>query len=84
MAMTNKILSRAFAITLAVAIAATPSLSQACTRLVYLGANNQVITARSMDWRFEMPTDLWSFPRGMARTGEVGPNSLHGNPNTAA
>jgi choloylglycine hydrolase len=75
--MTLSILSRAFAITLAVATATTTTTpSQACTRLVYLGANKQVITARSMDWRFEMPTDLWSFPRGIARSGEVGPSSL--------
>ncbi|WP_413815278.1 linear amide C-N hydrolase [Bradyrhizobium sp.] len=69
-------LSRIFSASLAAVIAAAPSLSLACTRLVYLGANNQVVTARSMDWRFEMPTDLWIFPRGMARSGEVGPNSL--------
>ncbi|ABD88952.1 linear amide C-N hydrolase [Rhodopseudomonas palustris] len=72
--MTTSILSRAFATGLAAALATTPAL--ACTRLLYHGANNQVITARSMDWRFEMPTDLWSFPRGIARSGEVGPNSL--------
>lgn len=69
-------LSRIFSASLAAVIAVAPSLSLACTRLVYLGANNQVVTARSMDWRFEMPTDLWIFPRGMARSGEVGPNSL--------
>lgn len=69
-------LSRVFAAGLAAAIATAPSLSLACTRLVYLGAKGQVITARSMDWRFEMPTNLWIFPRGMARSGEVGPNSL--------
>jgi len=74
--MTSSIGSRAFALALTAMMATAPSLSQACTRLVYLGANNQVVTARSMDWRYEMPTDLWSFPRGMARNGEVGPNSL--------
>lgn len=74
--MKKSILSRAFATSLAAVIVTTPSLSLACTRLVYHGAKNQVITARSMDWRFEMPTDLWSFPRGIARSGEVGPNSL--------
>ncbi|MDR2871733.1 MAG: linear amide C-N hydrolase [Xanthomonadaceae bacterium] len=48
----------------------------ACTRVVYLGANDDVITARSMDWRFDISTNLWIFPRGMARTGETGPNSV--------
>lgn len=74
--MASSIRSRAFALALTAMMASAPSPSQACTRLVYLGANNQVVTARSMDWRYEMPTDLWSFPRGMARNGEVGPNSL--------
>lgn len=76
MKMKSSALSRVFATGLAAVIATAPSLSYACTRLVYLGAKSQVITARSMDWRFEMPTDLWIFPRGMARSGEVGPNSL--------
>jgi penicillin V acylase-like amidase (Ntn superfamily) len=50
---------------------------KACTRVVYHGPNGTVITARSMDWREEIPVDLWIFPRGMERTGEVGPNSVN-------
>lgn len=50
--------------------------SHACTRFVYLGANNQVITARSMDWKSDIGTNLWVFPRGMKRSGEAGPNSI--------
>lgn len=49
---------------------------EACTRVVYLGADNQVITARSMDWRVDVGTNLWIFPRGMNRNGEAGPNSI--------
>jgi choloylglycine hydrolase len=48
----------------------------ACTRVVYLGPDNNVITARSMDWKVDVGTNLWIFPRGMARSGEAGPNSL--------
>lgn len=29
-----------------------------------------------MDWKSDLKTNLWIFPRGMARNGEVGPNSL--------
>jgi penicillin V acylase-like amidase (Ntn superfamily) len=50
--------------------------SNACTRVVYQGPNGTIITARSMDWRDEIPANLWLFPRGMERQGEVGPNSL--------
>ena len=52
------------------------TMSQACTRFVYLGTDNQVITARSMDWKTDTGTNLWIFPRGMQRTGAVGPNSI--------
>jgi penicillin V acylase-like amidase (Ntn superfamily) len=51
-------------------------IADACTRLVYLGANDQVITARSMDWKVDVGTNLWVFPRGMKRSGEAGPNSI--------
>jgi len=48
----------------------------ACTRLVYLGPNDNVITARSMDWKSDIGTNLWILPRGAERTGETGPNSI--------
>ncbi len=48
----------------------------ACTRVVYQGPENTVITARSMDWRDEIPANMWIFPRGLTRNGEVGPNSI--------
>lgn len=48
----------------------------ACTRVVYKGPNGTVITARSMDWKDEIAANLWVFPRGIPRTGEVGPQSL--------
>lgn len=48
----------------------------ACTRLVYLGPDGNIITGRSMDWKEDIGTNLWLFPRGMERNGETGPNSL--------
>src|SRR5699024_2266262 len=52
------------------------SLTMACTRVVYVGPNSTVITARSMDWKSEIDANLWVFPKGMQRTGEVGNNSV--------
>lgn len=49
---------------------------EACTRVVYLGLNETVLTARSMDWKEDMKTNLWIFPRGMQRNGAVGAKSL--------
>ena len=48
----------------------------ACTRVVYHGTNNNVMTARSMDWKTEIPANLWVLPRGIERNGLVGPNSV--------
>ncbi|MFG1365031.1 linear amide C-N hydrolase [Xanthobacter versatilis] len=47
-----------------------------CTRVVYLGPNGNNLTARSMDWKDDIGTNLWIFPRGMVRDGKAGPNSL--------
>jgi len=52
------------------------SVAEACTRFVYLGGDGQVVTGRSMDWRTDVGTNLWVFPRGMERSGEAGPNSI--------
>lgn len=52
------------------------SLADACTRVVYLGANDTIITARSMDWSAPMLTNLYALPRGMERNGKAGANSL--------
>lgn len=48
----------------------------ACTRVVYKGLDNLIITARSMDWKEDIYPNLWIFPRGMRRSGEAGPNSV--------
>ncbi|MDF2191859.1 linear amide C-N hydrolase [Paraflavitalea sp. CAU 1676] len=50
--------------------------SYACTRVMYKGLNDLILTARSMDWKEDIYPNLWIFPRGMSRSGEAGPNSL--------
>ena len=47
-----------------------------CTRVTYLGPDDLVITARSMDWFEDMQTDLWAFPEGMERDGAAGSRSV--------
>ena len=61
---------------LLVSAAINTETANACSRVVYQGPNGTIITARSMDWNEDMGTNLWIFPTGMARNGEVGPNSL--------
>ena len=50
--------------------------SDACTRVVYKGPENTVLTGRSMDFSMEIPANQWVFPRGIKRSGEVGNNSI--------
>lgn len=50
--------------------------SRACTRVVYQGPDSIIITARSMDWKTDIPAALWIFPRGMERDGAAGPNAI--------
>ena len=47
-----------------------------CTRAVYLGNENLVITGRTMDWLTQMDSNLWAFPRGIERSGLAGAKSM--------
>jgi choloylglycine hydrolase len=47
-----------------------------CTRTLYVGADNTVITGRNMDWGEDMASNLWVFPRGMKRDGAAGAASI--------
>jgi penicillin V acylase-like amidase (Ntn superfamily) len=48
----------------------------ACSRVVYFGREKQTVTGRTMDWVEDMRSDLFVFPRGMARDGGLGEKSL--------
>lgn len=56
-------------------LASIPRAS-ACTRTLFTGEDNTVITGRNMDWKEDMSSNLWVLPAGMARDGAAGPNSL--------
>jgi penicillin V acylase-like amidase (Ntn superfamily) len=58
----------------AAALLSAPS-TQACSRAVYLGPEDRILTGRSMDWKLPMVSNLWVFPRGMARDGAAGARS---------
>lgn len=70
------LLSGTLAAAAAAALLLAPSLATACTRFVFHGVGDEYFTARSMDWKVDIQTNLWIFPRGMARNGEVGANSI--------
>ncbi|MCY4779308.1 linear amide C-N hydrolase [Sphingobacterium sp. UT-1RO-CII-1] len=68
-------MKKLFALSLAV-LALLSFDAKACTRVVYKGPNGNIITARSMDWKDEIAANIWVFPRGLSRSGEVGPQSV--------
>ncbi|TVQ05494.1 MAG: linear amide C-N hydrolase [Balneolaceae bacterium] len=55
----------------------TAPIAEACTRVIYKGPNNTILTGRNMDFSLPIPANLWIFPRGMERSTSVGPNSLY-------
>jgi len=59
-----------------IAIQAFSVDAEACTRVIYEGADERFITARSMDWKVEIPSALWVFPKGMKRDGGIDENSI--------
>lgn len=65
-----------FVVTILLFAFTTRTKVNACTRVVYQGPNGTIITARSMDWKGDIPANLWILPRGMERMGEVGTSSI--------
>src|SRR5271166_1421971 len=63
------------ALVLVACLVLTSLPADACTRCVYIGPNNTVIVARSMDWAEDPGTNLYCFPRGMKRDGAAGTRS---------
>lgn len=52
-----------------VAAAAVTGKADACTRAVYLGPDNMIVTGRTMDWKEDPHSNIYFFPRGMERRG---------------
>lgn len=48
-----------------------------CTRALYVGDNNLVITGRNMDWKEDMLTNLYLFPAALQRSGSVANHPVH-------
>ncbi len=53
------------------------SYTNACTRAVYLGPDQMVITGRTMDWKEDLKSNIYLFPRGMKRAGADSGNTIH-------
>jgi len=47
-----------------------------CSRVLWNNNEQAVVVGRNMDWFEDMKSNLWAFPRGIARDGGAGRNSL--------
>ncbi|MGA3063440.1 MAG: linear amide C-N hydrolase [Methylocystis sp.] len=47
-----------------------------CTRTLFVGADDTVISGRNMDWDEDMSSNLWVFPVGLKREGAAGARSI--------
>lgn len=59
-----------------VAAAAVTGKADACTRAVYLGPDNMIVTGRTMDWKEDPQSNIYFFPRGMERRGGKTDNTV--------
>lgn len=59
-----------------VAAAAVTGKADACTRAVYLGPDNMIVTGRTMDWKEYPQSNIYFFPRGMERRGGKTDNTI--------
>lgn len=59
-----------------VAAAAVAGKADACTRAVYLGPDNMIVTGRTMDWKEDPQSNIYFFPRGMERRGGKTDNTI--------
>lgn len=50
--------------------------ADACTRFLYENAKGGLFVGRTLDWMEDTKTDLWAFPKGLARTGGAGSNPI--------
>lgn len=69
-------------IALCSAIAASASLTlfspevNACSRILYVGNDSLRIVGRSLDWKTPIPTNIYVYPRGIAKRGHSLPGAV--------
>lgn len=64
------------AVAMAAAVVAALEPATACTRAMFVGSDQMVVTGRNMDWPEDMRSNLWALPKGIARDGAAGPQSV--------
>lgn len=50
--------------------------ADACSRILYNGTDSLFVVARSLDWKTPIPTNLYVYPRGVAKVSSDQPGAL--------
>lgn len=50
--------------------------ARSCSRVLYVGDSTLRIVGRSLDWKTPIPTNLYVYPRGISKTGNVTDNAV--------
>lgn len=50
--------------------------AMACSRVLYKGLDSLMVVGRSLDWKTPIPTNLYVYPRGMAKVGSDKPGAV--------
>lgn len=50
--------------------------AEACSRVLYVGADSLRVVGRSLDWRTPIPTNLYVYPAGIAKVGHSLPGAV--------
>lgn len=58
------------------AAAFMPSKAEACSRVLYKGQDSIMVVGRSLDWKTPIPTNLYVYPRGIAKKGSNEPGAV--------
>lgn len=59
------------------ASAMVPAKSDACTRVIYHGADSLYVIGRSLDWKTPIPTNLYVYPAGIKKQGSSSANGIN-------
>lgn len=72
----NLLKAAAAAIVLAASCGASAPEASACSRVLYKGLDSLMVVGRSLDWKTPIPTNLYVYPRGMAKKGSDAPGAV--------
>lgn len=60
----------------ALTAAIAPFQAEGCSRVIYQGLDSLYVVGRSLDWKTPIPTNLYVYPRGMAKKGFNAPGAV--------